>query len=549
MHDSPRLQRVFNPQLFLSLFHRTVTLLPMGSIASRFSTTAVSYLDVIPEEEIIRLKEQNTLSPLCRMPDEIIVHIVQALQVLQKPKHRFQRRGYSRISSFHEWTKVMLVCTRLRDVLVHTPELWAFYHSQWPKSLQDLYLSRARNRPLNTYLALCDTAEATAAIPLFRRSAVVFLHFDNNDGQNGVEHYSIILNLDAPNLRLLCADGRRCKPELALLSSHMARFAHLSELTLSRTYVGSHCLFPQSLRILYLHRADIPLHVGRLGDLFRHLYLLEHLEFRKISHYHDLLDPAPIEFTPIPLPQLRCLIIDDCSLEFVSAVAQVITPPQCFLKLVVNVTSVGWWRHSEFPDVHAMQQSMKANVFAFVQHFWRCITGKRNLPQDAALHLPLHKGLSSRYPPKLVLRAKQSDHDSPRLQLTMKHDSCYAIPADDPFLVLVIEVRVSAAKDTMGVVLDSDLCPVFTWLPAIQVLRLSIPSASEVIARTQAWADAHAPQLAVVGIRTNLGAHGPELIWKPEDGLLKDLDWSGYNAEEKRLLSYYRALSSRPREQ
>jgi hypothetical protein len=303
------------------------------------------------------------------------------------------------------------------------------------------------------------------------------------------------------------------------------------------------------LRVLYLHRADIPLHVGRLGDLFRHLCLLEHLEFRKISHYHDLLNPNPTEFTPIPLPQLRCLIMDGCSLEFVSAVAQAITPPQCFLKLEVNVNGVGWWRHSEFPDVHVMQHSMKANVFAFVQHFWRHVTGKHNLPLSAALHLSLCKRLRGRYPPKLVLRARQSDHGSPCLWLTMKHNDCCKIPADDPFLALVVEARVSAAKATMKYVLDSDVCPVFTWLPAIHVLRLSIPSASEIIARTQAWADAHAPQLALVGIRTNLGAHGPELIWKPEDGLLKELDWSGYNAEEKRLLSYYRALSSRPREQ
>jgi hypothetical protein len=520
----------------------------MGSVASRFHTAAVSCLDTVPEEEILRLKEQNALSPLCRMPDEIVVHILQSLQVLQKPKHRFRRRSYSRISSFHEWTKVMLVCTRLRDVLVHTPELWAFYHSQWPKALQDLYLSRARNRPLSTYLALRDAAEATAAIPLFRRSAVVFLHFDNNEGQNGVEHYSIILNLDVPDLRLLCADGRKCEPELALLPSHMARFAHLSELTLSRTYVGSQCIFPRSLRVLYLHRADIPLHVGRLGDLFRHLCLLEHLEFRKISHYHDLLDPTPTEFTPIPLPRLRCLIMDRCSLELVSAVAQAITPPQCFLKLGVNVNSVGWWRHSEFPDVHAMQHSMKANVFAFVQHFWRRVTGEHNLPLGAALHLSLRKGLWGRYPSKLVLCPRQSNRGNPRLQLTMNHDNCCAIPADDPLLALVVGARVSAAKANMGIVLNSDLCPVFTWLPAIQVLRLSIPGASEIIARTQAWADAHAPQLALVEIRTDLGVYGPELIWRPEDGLLKDLDWSGYNGEEQRLLSYYRAFRSRPRE-
>jgi hypothetical protein len=64
-------------------------------------------------------------SSLCRLPDEIIVHIIRLSQSRQDPL------AIKRVASDNSWARIMLTCARLRTLVVQTPSLWSFIDIAW----------------------------------------------------------------------------------------------------------------------------------------------------------------------------------------------------------------------------------------------------------------------------------------------------------------------------------------------------------------------------------------------------------------------------------
>jgi hypothetical protein len=466
-------------------------------------------------EESLRLKkEQNALSPLCQMPDEILVSVVLAIQCCPSLDDYWTMMTEDGIFLHRGWAEIMLVCTRLRDVMVHSPELWVALDSRWSSQWQELCLTRASSWPLSTYILISNQADVITAIPLLRQSAVTTLVF-GFEGDPG-EGYSAVLTVDAPKLHSLRLTGNSA-PLQVLALGHMTHFTHLSDLTLYGTRVGHNFRFPPTLRRLRLVGADISALMQRLGDLLSNLSLLEHLKFEEIDRDREFEPIAqPVAATAVKLPCLLSLIMRYCSLESVNAVAHAINPPQGVLELTVIV---------DIPQ-HTHP------ILAFARQFWRQTTGVLDLSPTGVLHLSQYHTPEVSQPCSgnfsLILQAGRKEPENHSLHLTLHYRDCLAIPADDPFLALVAEVKIDLVTHTQ-LVLNPEVCPGFANLPALRVLYLPLLSMPWTIDRIQTWIDNYAPQGVRVEFLRVYDAERPNLVWRPGDGSLQSL----YQAEQQ----------------
>jgi hypothetical protein len=78
----------------------------------------------IQSELAVLKKDRNALAPFCAAPDEIIARILVGLAWC--PRDISSLSELTTFSCSIEWTTVMLVCSRMRLVVLQTPELWSF---------------------------------------------------------------------------------------------------------------------------------------------------------------------------------------------------------------------------------------------------------------------------------------------------------------------------------------------------------------------------------------------------------------------------------------
>jgi hypothetical protein len=93
---------------------------------------------------------RNALAPLCTLPTEILVHIMDFL--LQSAYTNEEREGHLRERGHMGWVAVMGTCTRMRSLILHTPHLWVDINLSRDKKWTELSLRRAARSPLHVSL-------------------------------------------------------------------------------------------------------------------------------------------------------------------------------------------------------------------------------------------------------------------------------------------------------------------------------------------------------------------------------------------------------------
>jgi hypothetical protein len=76
------------------------------------------------KSKLLMLKrERNAFTPFCAVPDEIVGRILIALMI--EPENPFGFFETDAFLSSPKWGRVMRVCSRIRTVALHTPQLWS----------------------------------------------------------------------------------------------------------------------------------------------------------------------------------------------------------------------------------------------------------------------------------------------------------------------------------------------------------------------------------------------------------------------------------------
>jgi hypothetical protein len=94
------------------------------------------------EQEIFHLKNvRNGLSPLHRLPDELLLHIAHFVV--------FEREDVSRTSLL----AISSVTRQLRSLFVNSYQLWSYIDLNWSDTSLFQFLERAHNHPLHCIVA------------------------------------------------------------------------------------------------------------------------------------------------------------------------------------------------------------------------------------------------------------------------------------------------------------------------------------------------------------------------------------------------------------
>jgi hypothetical protein len=108
------------------------------------------------EHELHQLKRlRSTYSSLCRLPNKLVVRIVWYLQLdMELPQGIDQDICYlaRSVKCQGAWTRMMLVCSYLRSVVMNARVLWSLIPCGLEKMFAPICLKRCRDGPLQLFL-------------------------------------------------------------------------------------------------------------------------------------------------------------------------------------------------------------------------------------------------------------------------------------------------------------------------------------------------------------------------------------------------------------
>jgi hypothetical protein len=103
---------------------------------------SITDIDAQIEDLLQRLsnlrKRRNSLTKLCRLPTELIVHILKLSQRPEDPPDA-SIYTYSWEAFDYSWTRLAMTCSYVWNIAVKEPELWTFiqYHSKGKSRTED----------------------------------------------------------------------------------------------------------------------------------------------------------------------------------------------------------------------------------------------------------------------------------------------------------------------------------------------------------------------------------------------------------------------------
>jgi hypothetical protein len=181
--------------------------------------------DASLQSELIAAKKvHNGLTPLCRLPDEILTQI---LVHTQRPVSHDNElldacgSGLYDFSYDQHWSSAVVpICTRIRDLAISTPELWTHVNISWPSDRIRQHLARAQALDLTltweTFIedvevqadGLLRKVDAVLARVCFQKSRVANITMFDPDNPEFVELFARITQPsasipDASALRVL----------------------------------------------------------------------------------------------------------------------------------------------------------------------------------------------------------------------------------------------------------------------------------------------------------------------------------------------------------
>jgi hypothetical protein len=107
---------------------------------------------------------RNNLTPLCRIPNEVLVQILLHTQTspIREPQHAYHAR-FCNFAYNERWHDITLACIHMYETATSTPELWTYVDLAWPPSRVTSYLSRSKSLSLMlNWIVLSDSNTGSA---------------------------------------------------------------------------------------------------------------------------------------------------------------------------------------------------------------------------------------------------------------------------------------------------------------------------------------------------------------------------------------------------
>jgi hypothetical protein len=508
-----------------------------GQIHALSRTKAVLELLIRKTDaELISLKiQRNARSPLCRLPNELLIRIFALAQL--RDKIRGPLLPLERCMPAMGWWRVEGVCSRFRAVIVDAPELWTRFNAYWPEEARRLCLLRANGRPLRVLRPVKDTTTANDASLLLQTSQQAALVFTSSRGVAAwPDAYLSTLRAHTSSLQLLgIRTGSRCNfPVLHLTPPLLAHFTHLSHLQIkTRILIDNAFSFPPSLKSLSIDEVIISVQLDRVRRLFQGLPSLEHFKALRCEYHDQLPVLQRHDSAPVTMPCLESLVLHLCGATFVRAVSQSITSPQRILEIsALNFPGVN--SDGLFHDKDA-GLGLVADIRAYAQRFWKQVTGSAHSPPVI---------VKDRFSPPYTYCAvtmdigQEQNSVGPSLLLEV---AAYPLTPDDPFLPLVTKLVLSVDTENPVLALDEDKWPVVGRLSALHTLIIEAESPWELMHEVEAWATRRKQQRAVLVEFTPTfneeldpaqeHLDRPKLQWTASDGPIQNAEWGAYMEE------------------
>jgi hypothetical protein len=272
------------------------------------------------ERQLVEVKRcRNALTSLCRLPPELLGRIIVFAQVeFRGSGDELRAQRASPASSDHtpfpflwpsysdDWRNLIRVCSHLRAVALHTPDLWAYLDSQYSNQWVDVCTERAKHTPAVLNLSgprICPGFQERLATAHYASIVLAPSIHDMSSCLAMMERAAP--RLDTLLLRVTTTLGNPLPRNLLNGRSTMLRTLSLKAFAITE--------FPDlpSLRNLHLDSTILDSGLNTLFALFSRSPHLEIVALRRINYQTSRSCTVRGEVQPVSLPALRMLKIED----------------------------------------------------------------------------------------------------------------------------------------------------------------------------------------------------------------------------------------------
>jgi hypothetical protein len=267
-------------------------------------------------------KERNRLTPLYRLPDELLSRILFYTQACTLT----DRVGFarSRLYDFDfdpQWEKAILASARIYQIAISTPKLWAYVSIEWPESRVRKYAERAGAAHMTVQWEhdldslfldeYGDEIEKYFNVPnalanrYFQRSSAVNLSLFHLTAD---EKHTIAQAIDQLAPDLLTLHVNLWEEDASFLES-LKNYPALTELSIENGQIIQ--LFgAQFLQLTRLHMESINISSQVVTDILQNTPNLSELLFDMVSDWnHETMSVLKPPEHSLLLPQLRKLLL------------------------------------------------------------------------------------------------------------------------------------------------------------------------------------------------------------------------------------------------
>jgi hypothetical protein len=315
------------------------------------------------DEDTRRLlsRHHNSLTPLLRLPEEILCHLFQVIQE-------------SRIPAV--LNKFIHTCHALYMLALSTPGLWTYLDSQWKEDWLSTVVTRAQMLPLSVHWFVFGPNEFWFAthIPRIMQAELVFERTDEEErAVLSAYHCDIIRSLMSRqnpatiHLRIKCdINSRFCLKE----DSFGASCRSLTSLHMSHVYL----MTPPVLGgLLKLHLVNCEVTATSMYRLLSNAPLLESIYWQDINVIHLSSQGSGYKsFDMLVLPRLRELHVAEKSRPRMLFALSILPDPSYDLAL-----------ENESDPIEGplnLQEGFDGVIISRVRAFWKQRTGLSILP-------------------------------------------------------------------------------------------------------------------------------------------------------------------------
>jgi hypothetical protein len=477
----------------------------------------------------------NADVPLCQLPDEVLVDILKHVQ----GRFGVESQAYLKRDLAHlagttvydvetlAWRHVMMVCTRIRDVALHSPELWSRVSNRWPQRWAYLCAERSEPLPLTLVCKIHNPASAHMASRLLPRArdAVMRFHMAKQDEEGDPNEWQHICHETIQTL---------ASPRSLIIERAYDRMWDVFPITLFTPVLGepSSTVTHLDLKLIRLEGPPnfplletLKLHtiIPPSEPAWLHRWLATSRQLKSLTLF--TISPKELNsdvtlLCPVVLPRFTSLTMNDNMDVVLSAFRFIPTPTQELTIIISNFRGTD--------SVSAVSAPQSHELLRYIQTFWLSVSGRQELPTATIEVTHLYEFWHRRI---LQMRAPG------QLDVSIYHPHASRL---GPFLAYVKECQlvVAGLSDALAPLTWSELAKV----TVLERLRICInhfkPSADTQATGIQTWADERA-RLGLPPVQVEIGQCGysrpssvdppvfyTRLVWDPTHGPIDEEQWT-----------------------